>query len=217
MVNNIIVREDLTGRFYDIAPEVTRLGPGRRLGIWMQGCPFSCAGCIVPVSQAMDGGREIAVSTVTDMLSAQAGLEGVSVSGGEPFAQPECLAVIVEDAKAKGMGSIVFSGYRIEALRKMARSNCYIARALASIDLLIDGVYVAVQRSRFGLRGSDNQKFHFLTLRYVDLANEILEFDRTRFEIVETAGGSMLVGIPAAEVEAVWLALAGSGKKGIAR
>ena len=29
-------------------PLVTTLGPGRRIGLWLQGCSFRCPGCMTP-------------------------------------------------------------------------------------------------------------------------------------------------------------------------
>src|SRR5437899_11617845 len=61
---------------------VTKLGPGRRIGIWVQGCSVRCPGCISVDTWAQGRGR----TTVSEMLGAIAtwkpDAEGVTGFGG---------------------------------------------------------------------------------------------------------------------------------------
>lgn len=52
---------------------------------------------------------------------------------------------------------------------------------LGKIDLLIDGEYIPELNDGIGLRGSSNQRFHFLTERLVDFRNE-LEYGERKAE-----------------------------------
>ncbi len=56
----------------------------------------------------------------------------------------------------------MFSGYTIEEIRVLAGGE----EVLASIDVLVDGRYVAGERLATGLRGSANQRIRLLTDRY---------------------------------------------------
>ena len=98
-------------------------------------------------------------------------IEGVTCSGGEPFAQPQALAAILGGLRNSQHGVIVFSGYRLEYLRQRGASEPDIANALG----LIDGVYIEKRNaSHTQMRGSDNQRIYFLTDRY--------ETERSYFE-----------------------------------
>ena len=68
---------------------VTALGPGRRLGVWVQGCPLACPGCIARDTWDPAGGHEVAVADLTAVWQAAVddGADGLTVSGGEPLEQ----------------------------------------------------------------------------------------------------------------------------------
>src|SRR5687767_5823772 len=72
---------------------VTALGYGRRLGIWLQGCPLACPGCISRDTWVADERHD---TTLTETIAACDALvsgliDGVTISGGEPFQQPDAL------------------------------------------------------------------------------------------------------------------------------
>src|SRR5690606_38477306 len=93
------------------------LGPGIRAAIWVQGCPFGCPGCIVPESWPEDGGEELAVSELADWLSGIEGIEGLTISGGEPMRQPAALCELIDSVRAgRELGVMCYSGYRHEDL-----------------------------------------------------------------------------------------------------
>ena len=77
-------------------------GPGERAVIWLQGCDLGCRGCWNPYSHAFDRGRDRPVEEVGEWILSCAGIEGVTVSGGEPFqqarAQPAMRAPQIEAA-----------------------------------------------------------------------------------------------------------------------
>lgn len=139
-------------------------GPGQRYAVWVQGCPMRCPGCCNPEmlpfvpAEARTPGSLIAEAIV-------AGVEGISLLGGEPFAQAAGLAPVAEGAREAGLSVMVFSGYTLAELR--ARPEPEVARLLAATDLLVDGRFDASQRSaRRRFVGSENQGLHFLSDRY---------------------------------------------------
>jgi len=97
----------------------------------------------------------------------QADVEGISLLGGEPFAQALGLASVAEGAQAAGLTVMVFSGHRLTQLQRRAQTEPGVARLLAATDLLVDGPYLAAKRTTTRRYiGSDNQGLHFLTDRY---------------------------------------------------
>jgi anaerobic ribonucleoside-triphosphate reductase activating protein len=99
----------------------------------------------------------VAVATLVAELAAAPGVEGVTLLGGEPFAQALPLARYAAAARALGRSVITFSGYTLAQLRALPGAG---PRALlAATDLLVDGRFVAA-RARGGPRnvGSSNQR-----------------------------------------------------------
>ena len=118
-------------------------GPGRRSVVRFQGCPIRCDGCWVPFTHDANGGYDVNVGWLADALLDPAyQRDGVTIVGGEPFAQPEALCLLVMSLVVKGCLDItIYTGYTLEAL--LARNNRSINAVLAGIDLLIDGPFVA--------------------------------------------------------------------------
>ena len=69
---------------------VTALGPGTRLGVWVQGCPLACKGCMAQDTWAPQAGVEVDVEALAERWreAITLGATGLTVSGGEPLAQP---------------------------------------------------------------------------------------------------------------------------------
>ncbi len=146
-----------------IVPQTEAEGPGRRFAVWVQGCPLRCVGCCNPEMLAFKPAERRAPAELIDEACA-AGVEGISLLGGEPFAQAASLAVVAEGVRARGLSVMVFSGYTLAELREQGPAA---ARLIAATDLLVDGRYEAARRTltrRYV--GSDNQVLHFLSPRY---------------------------------------------------
>jgi anaerobic ribonucleoside-triphosphate reductase activating protein len=93
-------------------------------------------------------------------------LEGITISGGEPFQQPQALHELVQGCSAlnKNLSILVYSGYRLEELK--AFQDDKIEAILQKIDILIDGRYDKTMFSGDGVRGSTHQSIHFLSNRH---------------------------------------------------
>ncbi|MFL6229186.1 MAG: 4Fe-4S single cluster domain-containing protein [Pyrinomonadaceae bacterium] len=148
-----------TLRVYRIYHNSVVEGPGRRSVVQLAGCLLRCHGCFVPETHDPEGGIELTISEVVDLLLDEQGepRDGVTVLGGEPFLQPEGLAALLGALKARGLHVTLYTGYTLEALR--ARDETAVNEALAHADILIDGPFV-VQLSRHAgeWRGSTNQR-----------------------------------------------------------
>jgi anaerobic ribonucleoside-triphosphate reductase activating protein len=136
-------------------------GPGRRSVAKLQGCPLRCRGCITPDSWDATGGCAVPVARLAAALLDPAHeRDGVSILGGEPFAQPDGLLALVGALRARGCRHIlVYSGYTLERLRLMAERREVIGAVLDRIDLLVDGPYVEALSDHAGpWIGSRNQR-----------------------------------------------------------
>jgi anaerobic ribonucleoside-triphosphate reductase activating protein len=141
-------------------------GPGRRSSVLFQSCPLKCKGCYVPELHDQNSGKVISVKKLAELLlDPKFERDGVTILGGEPFAQPEGLNALVKTLRSKNCHHIVcYSGYTLEILREKAGTQTAIGEILSDIDILIDGAYVESLSSGAGLwTGSDNQ-------RVIDLA-----------------------------------------------
>src|SRR4051812_5021993 len=76
---------------------VTVLGPGRRIGLWVQGCSIHCAGCVSQDTWPRDKRKAIAVRDLLTWCrtTTKGELDGVTISGGEPFEQPHALIALL--------------------------------------------------------------------------------------------------------------------------
>lgn len=157
-------------RVFDIKIGITKLGPGVRFGIWTQGCPRRCSGCMSPNSQALDQGYLVDVDTLSKQI-ADSGLTELTISGGEPFLQAEELIALIDKVReAVDLGVIIYTGYTIEELN--SSENAYHKQLLNKSDLIIDGAYVESLNDGKNLRGSSNQRAIPLTDRYRDFSKE---------------------------------------------
>jgi len=168
-------------------------GPELRSVLWVQGCPFRCAGCFNPDFLPFAGGREVAPRDVADWMLTESETEGVTFSGGEPFAQAGALAEVAERVRAAGKGVLVFTGY--DAIELRSSRNPGFRRLLQAADLLVAGRYRSEMPGRHPLLASANQELVLLTERYrgADFGGR----RRTEFRIA-ASGAITVSGFPAA-------------------
>ncbi|MEU6945236.1 4Fe-4S single cluster domain-containing protein [Streptomyces sp. NPDC046316] len=172
----------------------TVLGPGARAVIWVQGCPLRCRGCVAAETLPFEGGTTHEVSELADWLCELPGIEGVTLSGGEPFAQASALATLLDHVRSRRpeFTAMAYSGFRYETLRRGEWDRRALLRRL---DLLVDGPYVASAQHGLRWRGSANQRVIALTDRYAHVATEP---DRSAgVEVSMEADGSLSwAGVP---------------------
>lgn len=127
----------------------------------------------------------MSVQDVVDGAAA-AGVEGLTLIGGEPFDQPEGGAALARAAQMLGLGVIAFSGYEYESLvGRGAATEAF----LASTDLLVDGPYqMENPEAHRALVGSRNQRFIHLTERYNAYKPEVVA---NRIDVRILANGSI--------------------------
>ena len=134
-------------------------GPGIRLTVFTQGCPHHCPGCHNPSSHDPMGGSEMAVEEILLKIQNNPLLDGVTLSGGEPFAQAGDCAKIAEAAHQRGLNVWTYSGYTLEHLMAGVDKHPDWKALLDQTDVLVDGRFILEQRSlELNFCGSRNQR-----------------------------------------------------------
>lgn len=174
---------------------VTSLGPGKRVGIWFQGCSIRCAGCISADTWSAAHGE----TTLADLLERVADYlphaDGVTISGGEPFEQPDALVALLAALRSTTSGDIlVYSGHPIESLTST------LAKAAGLIDALITDPFEVHSAHSRPLRGSDNQRMHLLTSlgreRFAQYERPLTAQDKSLDVMFDEDGSVWFAGIP---------------------
>ena len=148
---------------------VTALGPGRRLGVWFQGCTIGCLGCMSRDSWDSAAGSALPVTRLVGLWqdALARGATGLTISGGEPSEQPEALAAFLTAARESiDTSEQVDEPDRADILLYTGLSfDELIARvpAAALADAVITEPYDAGRPTTLIWRGSDNQQLRLLT------------------------------------------------------
>ncbi len=131
-------------------------GPGLRYVIFTQGCPHHCIGCHNPSTHDTHLGEMVDLSTIIEEIDKNPLLDGITLSGGEPFLQVTPVLTLVKQLKKSQKHIIVYTGYLFEELLTMGED---VIELLRNIDILIDGAFDIEKRSLSLLwRGSSNQR-----------------------------------------------------------
>lgn len=181
---------------------VTVLGPGRRIGLWVQGCSIGCKGCISQDTWAADPEREMPIAELLAWCRdvAEGGLDGVTISGGEPFDQPDALARLLDglrdwrSEKRLDFDLLCYSGYPLATLRKRH------APLLERLDALIPEPFIDARPATEPWRGSSNQPLVLLSARgrrrYARFLRQPLALGPKRIQAVVDGDRVWYVGIP---------------------
>jgi anaerobic ribonucleoside-triphosphate reductase activating protein len=175
---------------------VTKLGPGRRVGIWVQGCSIRCSGCISVDTWAQGRGRTVVSEVLGAIEPWISGADGFTISGGEPFDQADALADLLGGIRSLSKADIlVFTGHPLETIAPLLSSM------EGLIDALIADPFDEIAPQTLALRGSDNQRLVPLT----PLGRKLFggydrpadARDRTVDVMFDSSGEVWLAGIPA--------------------
>lgn len=183
-------------RVATIVDDTCAEGPGRRFAVWVQGCSLRCAGCCNPEMFDERRGESMAIDALAARIPA--GVEGITLLGGEPFEQAAGAAALARAARARGLTVMVFTGYTRDELAARADAD----ELLAQIDLLVDGRYDRAQpeppppRGRRWI-GSANQVMHHLTAAYAPDDPRMREANT--IEIRYSSRGVSINGWPSAD------------------
>lgn len=139
----------------DIQPDSILDGSGIRTVIWFQGCLHNCNGCQNPETHDMNGGIVVDVDELKMKLKNLKYQSGITLSGGDPFFQPEAALEIAKFAKSIGLNVWAYTGFTYEALL----SDKSRLDLLKNVDVLVDGKFMMDKKSlNCKFRGSTNQR-----------------------------------------------------------
>lgn len=139
---------------------VSVLGYGKRIGIWFQGCSIRCPSCCSLDTWDFEADRGIAVGSLVDWCREVSGgaPDGVTISGGEPFDQPDGLLALLKELDCwrstlpGNFDVLVYSGYSGRAIRRDFKEH------LKYVDAVVAGPF---NKNAGGIKaycGSDNQE-----------------------------------------------------------
>jgi anaerobic ribonucleoside-triphosphate reductase activating protein len=135
-------------------------------------------------------------AAVVDWLDSVGPVDGVSVSGGEPFQQPEALAdLLAAVAEWRGDGAVdvlAFSGY---AWPRLAAEPAF-APALGYCDAVVAGPYVDARNTGAPLRGSDNQRIVTLTALGAARYGQGVDLPPRRMQVASEGDRIRFIGLP---------------------
>jgi anaerobic ribonucleoside-triphosphate reductase activating protein len=176
-----------------ICPSSKVLGPGSRFIVWVQGCCFNCCNCGSPEWRDMKDVLLISPHELAQKILSVPGLEGLTISGGEPFLQAENILKLVRLIRTNSPLSIIcYTGFMLADLKQIG--DPAVREILAQIDVLVDGPYVDELNDNLGWRGSTNQTVHFLSGLYRERAEEF-HTRRRDIEVHLHEDHRLLVGI----------------------
>lgn len=174
---------------------VTTLGPGRRIGIWFQGCSIRCPGCISADTWG-PGHRRLSLERLLEQITPWLHeAEGITISGGEPFDQFDALRSLLEGLRRLSeLDILVYSGYSLEQL------NESLLQTKGLIDALISDPYIEALSQTMALRGSDNQRLSLLTplgrARLGHYERPLEPTDKALDLMFDESGSVWMAGIP---------------------
>lgn len=108
-----------------LAP-VSTLGPGSRLGLWVQGCTLACPGCASQDTWDTSRGSWWSVGRLVGVVEQEiqrSGITALSVTGGEPLQQADAVAELLRAVRpllTGGVPVLLFTGYAPTAARARA-------------------------------------------------------------------------------------------------
>ncbi len=176
-----------------VVPASRANGPGRRAVVWTQGCRLRCPGCSNPGTHSHRPHRLVRPDALAEWILALPGIEGLTVSGGEPFEQPAAVAHLCRRVRTGGLSVMVFTGWTYPDAHRCGSDA--VQELLRHIDLLVDGPFIRELADPTLLwRGSPNQHVRLLSDRY---GADVLRGQAPRIEALLGAGSRMaLTGFP---------------------
>lgn len=180
-----------------IAHPVTVLGPGRRVGVWVQGCNIGCPGCASVDTWDADGGEALDTAALASELAETIradDLTGITLTGGEPTEQAVELTDLVnrirDEVNDRPLDVLMFTGRSAKAAERAAPT------LWAVVDAAICGPYRNSRPGADPLIASANQS---LVVRTELGAARMGDLDRATPPMLQARVGDgdiVLIGLP---------------------
>ena len=131
-------------------------GPGTRVSIWVQGCPFHCKGCFNPETWNPDAGHVLGPKVLKQFLDfGKQDVFGYSILGGEPLLNCNDMLQLVKVIKETYPDKTIWmwTGNTFENLNEEQ------LEVLKYVDVLVDGQFIEeLKNPNLKFRGSSNQR-----------------------------------------------------------
>lgn len=142
-------------------------GKGIRMTIFTQGCFHHCPECHNPQTHSLENGTTVDISDIIHMAVKNPLLDGITLSGGDPFIQAQACSELAKEAHKIGLNVWTYTGYTYEEL--LSSNNRHWKELLYQTDILVDGRFEKSKRSlELVFKGSSNQ-------RIIDVGRSITE------------------------------------------
>lgn len=168
------------------------LGPGRRIGIWFDGCTHLCKGCSNPELWEFQDRYRVSLENIVNLVESitkKYEVDGFTITGGDPFEQAEDLEKLIDYLETISSDIIVYTGYDYNFLKEKYPS------ILERIAVLIDGVYLEEKNENCFMRGSSNQNVIILNSDYKCMYDEYLANGENEIQNFTSSDGVISVGI----------------------
>ena len=178
-----------------LAP-VTVLGPGARLGLWVQGCGLACPGCSAQDTWDPTGGVPVPVPQLVDRIVdaiVADSLDGLTITGGEPTDQGAPLASVVSGVRERigSLDVLVFTGRTLGAARATAPA------LIKAATCVVAGPYRREEPlPGHRLRATANQEMWIESDASERYASWLADADAPGLQVFAEGGGLYLVGLP---------------------
>lgn len=158
-------------------------GEGIRYVIFTQGCNHNCLGCHNPESHDFNGGTLVSDEHILNEIKENPLLDGITLSGGDPFFQAKELLNIVKTCKSNGLDIWAYTGFIFdEFLNFIDNKKCdkriddNMIKLLKHIDVLVDGPFILNQKTlEKGFKGSKNQRI--IDVKESLKKNKVIEYN----------------------------------------
>ncbi len=171
---------------------VNVLGPGKRIGIWFNGCDHHCAGCSNPELWEPQERYKTTLKTLMQLIEHLCKtqlVDGFTLTGGDPFTQADALKQLLPELAKFSKDILVYTGFDYdEVLHKYPE-------IVSQIGVLIDGKYIQERNNGAILRGSDNQRIIILDNRLAYKYNKYLTTAHNEIQNFTAHDGVISVGI----------------------
>jgi anaerobic ribonucleoside-triphosphate reductase activating protein len=173
----------MTLRVNYILPKSSANGPGIRFTIWVQGCSIHCDGCINKDTWDPAAGKDMPIDEILAQIEATAGLNGVTITGGEPLDQFGSVFELCKRISKKNLTIFLTTGYTGDQLIAMGYDDI-----LSYLDIICLGPFEKDKVCRGEWKGSSNQHVVFLT----DIGKQQGQMPKILKEIFIAPNGSSL-------------------------
>lgn len=138
-------------RIAGIQPVSLVNGEGVRFVVFLQGCAHRCPGCQNPDTWDFNGGHLCTAEEIANRYMRHSHLlDGVTLSGGDPFYQQEACVELLR--LLPDVNVWIYTGFEYDEIK-----NTELAKRA---DVLVTGPYIEELRCEGRMYGSSNQEIH---------------------------------------------------------